>query len=91
MLNLAVSNAVSTVVDPNYIRTLVAKGGPEEKDYPELNSWLNRAHALAGSDQLTNQEKSESTNAFADAMSLETIQGFALNTPHGYAGASLWE
>ena len=85
MLRNALHNP-SRLIDPAFIRRLVAQGGPQEKDYPDLNAWLTRAHALSSGGQLSDQEQSELIAAFGDAMSLETIQGCALNKPHGYAG-----
>ncbi len=45
MLRNALHNP-SRLIDPDFIRRLVAQGVPQEKDYPDLNAWLTRAHAL---------------------------------------------
>jgi len=64
----------------------VAQGGPREEDDDELNAWMARAHAFAIVGQLPERDKTELLEAFGAAMSLLTMQGFALNKPHGYAG-----
>lgn len=76
----------SRETDIDYIRSLVAQGGPCEKDDDKLNAWMARAHAFAVAGQLSERDKAELLAAFGTAMSPLTMQGFALNKPHGYAG-----
>ena len=80
------ASGFSRDTDIGYIRRLVAQGGPREEDDNELSAWMARAYAFAIADQLSEQDKTEVLNAFGEAMSLQTMQGFALNKPHGYAG-----
>ena len=80
------SRGFSREVDADYIRRLVAQGGPREEDDGELNAWMARAHAFAVAGQLLEQDKAELLEAFGAAMSPLTMQGFALSKPHGYAG-----
>lgn len=72
--------------DIDYIRRLVAQGGPREEDDGEFNAWMARAHAFAVAGQLLEQDKTKLLEAFGAAMSPLTMQGFAVNKPHGYAG-----
>jgi SAM-dependent methyltransferase len=72
--------------DINYIRRLVAQGGPRVEDDDELNAWMARAHTFAVAGQLQEEDKAELLEAFGKAMSPLTMQGFALKKPHGYAG-----
>jgi len=80
------SNPAWTVIIPDFIRRMVAQGGPSEHDYDELNAWFARYHALATSGQLSEQEMRNVLDAFGDAMGSQTMQGFAVAKPHGYAG-----
>lgn len=76
----------SREADIDYIRRLVAQGGPREEDDNELNAWMARAHAFSVAGQLLERDKAKLLDAFGTAMSPLTMQGFALNKPHGYAG-----
>lgn len=73
-------------VDIDYIRRLVAQGGPCEGDDNKLNAWMARAHAFAAAGQLKEKDRAELLEAFGTAMTPLTMQGFALSKPHGYAG-----
>lgn len=80
------AHGFSLEADIDYIRRLVAQGGPREEDDNELNAWMARAHAFAVAGQLLEQDKTELLEAFGASMSPLTMQGFAVNKPHGYAG-----
>lgn len=72
-------------IDIDYIRHLVAKGGPSEEDDGDFNAWMARTHALTGG-KLTEAENDELRQVFGTALSLQTMQGFIFTKPHGYAG-----
>ena len=72
--------------DIDYIRRLVAQGGPREEDDSELSAWLARCRTFDVVDHLSELDKAELIEAFGEAMSPLTMQGFALNRPHGYSG-----
>lgn len=78
--------AFECAIDTDYIRHMVAKGGPCEEDDEEFAAWIARAHALASGGQLSDDEIENLRRAFGTAMSTQTMQGFALAKPHGYAG-----
>lgn len=65
---------------------MVQKGGPNHEDYAELDSWLEETsdHIKAGN--ITEVQKSELLSILGDAATIETLQGFVLKRPHGYAG-----
>ena len=70
----------------SYIRHLVAQGGPRVSDYADLDQWVVDVHLAASANELSPAEIAEIRTAFADALSSETMQGFALTKPHGYSG-----
>ncbi len=72
--------------DIDYLRRLVAQGGPCEEDDSELCAWMARCRAFDVVGQLSELDKAELIKAFGDAMFQLTMQGFALNRPHGYSG-----
>lgn len=80
------ASGFSLEADIAYIRRLVVQGGPREEDDAELSAWMARAHAFSVAGQLSEQDKVEILTAFGATMSPLTMQGFALNKPHGYAG-----
>ncbi|MEO6202912.1 MAG: class I SAM-dependent methyltransferase, partial [Nitrospirales bacterium] len=62
------------------------KGGPDPTDYPMLNTLLQQfsggsIHKIFSADQLGSIR-----SAFGEALSPETIQGWAYHKPLGYAG-----
>jgi len=68
-----------------FARALYEKGGPEPDDYAGLELWMNEVADLARSGALTRPQLQAIRDAMADAWSTETIQGFVLTKPHGYA------
>jgi len=69
-----------------YIRALVEQGGPRESDYAQLDAWISTIHSLIRSGQLSAAELITLREAFGEAFSPTTMQGFAFIKPHGYAG-----
>ncbi|HNP30238.1 MAG: class I SAM-dependent methyltransferase [Nitrospira sp.] len=68
------------------ISTFSKKGGPDPTDYPILNTLLQQfsgenIYKIFSDDQLHSIR-----SAFGDALSPETIQGWAYHKPLGYAG-----
>lgn len=70
----------------SYIEKLVRKGGPEESEYVELNMKLGELHQMVKLGAISEDELDSIRKAFGDAFSLNTMQGFCLAKPHGYAG-----
>lgn len=69
-----------------YIRYLVGKGGPEENDYEALDAWIAEVSQDVNNGKLVKNQISKIQGEFGEAFSEETMQGFAYNKPHGYAG-----
>jgi extracellular factor (EF) 3-hydroxypalmitic acid methyl ester biosynthesis protein len=69
-----------------YIRHLVSQGGPREADYIELDDWVVDVHDASRAGEISADEMGHIRAAFGDALSPETMQGFAFAKPHGYAG-----
>lgn len=69
----------------NYITNLVDVGGPTETEYEELNLRFQKIYPYF-SDPQTGLVVSEFWPLFKDAFSVNTMQGFVVKKPHGYAG-----
>lgn len=69
-----------------YIRGVVARGGPVEADYAELDAWMQRLHQRAETGNVPSEEVVGLRAAFGEAFTPSTLQGYAFNKPHGYAG-----
>ena len=70
----------------DYLRELVGKGGPDVADYYDLDAWLIEISEQAKAGQLRQDEIRQLREVFGPALSLETMQGFVYQKPHGYAG-----
>ncbi|MBM3881625.1 MAG: hypothetical protein FJ387_18190 [Verrucomicrobia bacterium] len=70
----------------NFVERLVQKGGPDENDYSDFDTWLARLHPLASDGTVSPPELTAIRSMFGAALSPATMQGFALAKPHGYAG-----
>lgn len=69
-----------------FIKKMVAKGGPDAEDYAPLNAWIEELGAQFQRGELSPEQIAELRNAFGAALSPQTMQGFMLLKPHGYAG-----
>ncbi len=72
--------------DIDFIRRLVAQGGPQDRDTSELDAWVVRTHSRVRAGELSGTDLADLRDAFGDALSPSTMQGFAFTKPHGYAG-----
>ena len=61
-------------------------GGPDPTDYPMLNTLLHQFSAETLQQIFSDEQISMIRNAFGEALSPETIQGWAYHKPLGYAG-----
>jgi len=62
------------------------KGGPDPSDYPILNTLLQQFSAEHIQKIFSDEHLNMIRNAFGEALSPETIQGWAYHKPLGYAG-----
>lgn len=72
--------------DLDFIRRLVTQGGPQADDAPRFTSWLMRLDVRRREGRLDDNALRAIRDAFGNAMSSVTMQGFAWCKPHGYAG-----
>ena len=82
------STQIDTVVQSTatFIGSLAQKGGPEQSDYPLLNSIFEQFSQPMLQDSLSEEQQFSIQGAFGEALSPETIQGWAYQKPLGYAG-----
>jgi SAM-dependent methyltransferase len=70
-----------------YVKSLMAQGGPREAQYPEFDAWLRCIYSLVTSGRLSADNLNVIRAAFGEALvGPGTNQGFAYTKPHGYAG-----
>lgn len=69
-----------------YIRSLVDNGGPEPDQYEELNHWFRTVGKHVGAKRITRDQVRHMWSVFGEAFSVNTMQGFVVNKPYGYAG-----
>lgn len=68
------------------IQNLVAKGGPEVEDYPGLCALIGRAAADVATGRAPKDALSRYLWSLGADFLADTMQGFSLSKPHGYAG-----
>ena len=78
--------SVSVDKQEEYIISLAKSGGPEPNQYEELNQWFQIIGERVRNGEITQDHVTEIRESCIDAFSKNTMQGFALNKPHGYAG-----
>ena len=69
-----------------YVISLVEKGGPDPNEYEKLNQWFQSVGAQVRTGIITRTQVKEMWMAFGEAFSVNTLQGFVVNKPYGYAG-----
>lgn len=72
--------------DIDYVRSLAANGGPERNQWTELTTWTHDLMSRYQRGEITVEQIKDVREAFGDSFSNATMQGFAYNKPHGYAG-----
>ncbi|MFD2936116.1 class I SAM-dependent methyltransferase [Spirosoma flavum] len=68
------------------IKKLVRQGGPDVQDYQHVDNLMIRLSSQLRSGLLTDDELISIRTEFGATLSNQTMQGFMLNKPHGYAG-----
>lgn len=69
-----------------YLKHLVDKGGPDAEDFYDLDAWIAEVAEHARNGRLTADDLGCLRDVLGDAISVETMQGFCFQKPHGYAG-----
>jgi len=69
-----------------YITALVEKGGPDPPEYDQLLGWFSSIGESLRKGEVQRDEIRALFPCFGDAVSIDTMQGFVVRKPHGYAG-----
>lgn len=70
-----------------FLKMLVANGGPRENQYEELNRFFKNFNQLRQQKIITDNDMAGIWHELSDAFyTTETMQGYAVLKPHGYAG-----
>ncbi len=69
-----------------FVSYMAGKGGPDPADYPILNTLLQQFSTGSLQGIFSDDQIQTIRNSFGDALSPETIQGWAYHKPLGYAG-----
>lgn len=69
-----------------YLKYLVDKGGPDLQDYHDLDAWISEIADHAKNGRLATGDLKCLREVLGEAASVETMQGFVFQKPHGYAG-----
>ena len=69
-----------------YIQNLIDQGCPRPEEYEKLNNVFRFIHDRIQDGDLSREEVRNLWKKFAPVFSCNTMQGFALQKPHGYAG-----
>jgi len=69
-----------------YIAAMVSRGGPQSSEYGEITNWIACFDAAKRAGRVTAEQECHVMSSFGEAVSLDTVQGFVYQRPHGYAG-----
>lgn len=70
----------------DYLKWSAGKGGPIPSEYIEMNMAMNTLAQLHHSGNISHEDLEAIRLELGEAMTPKTIQGFAYQQPHGYAG-----
>lgn len=70
----------------DFLKNLVAKGGPDAQDFYDLDAWIAEIAEHASNGWLTTDDFGHLRKVLGETISVETMQGFVFQKPHGYAG-----
>ncbi len=69
-----------------FVKKIISNGGPEPSEYKVFQDWLHKLSAEIQAEILDRNDLQIIRDAFGDAVSEKTIQGFILQKPYGYSG-----
>ncbi len=69
-----------------FLKHLVDQGGPDAEDFYDLDAWIAEIAEQARNGRLTTDDLARLREVLGEANSVETMQGFCFQKPHGYAG-----
>lgn len=70
----------------DFIRELIAKGGPDSSEYHEFSDWLKTLDEELKNFSISKEDLQLLRNEMGEALSILTLQGFVFSKPHGYPG-----
>ena len=70
----------------DFVNYLVEKGGPDPCEYENLSNWFVKVREHVENGIISSEQLRHYSAMFGEAISLQTMQGFAFQKPHGYAG-----
>ncbi len=70
----------------SFVQRFASQGGPNPQDYETFTRWLNNLAAVKATKGLSQTDLHSLWSELGDAMTPETMQGFAFTKPHGYSG-----
>ncbi len=70
-----------------FMQEMLAKGGPEETDYPRLDGWFSALDEWIARGFYKSEDLPSVWRAWPELfLTTDTLQGFVISRPHGYAG-----
>lgn len=69
-----------------FLQRLVDKGGPDAEDFYDLDAWIAEIAEHARKGNLQPDDLKHLRDVLGEAFTVETMQGFVFQKPHGYAG-----
>jgi extracellular factor (EF) 3-hydroxypalmitic acid methyl ester biosynthesis protein len=75
-----------TSLNLSYLQTILQKNGPDPKEYNTLNSWIQNTYDRIQNGELHADAVKPYICKGEGIFSTQTIQGYMLVKPHGYAG-----
>jgi extracellular factor (EF) 3-hydroxypalmitic acid methyl ester biosynthesis protein len=70
----------------DFVNYLVEKGGPDPCEYENLSNWFVKVREHVENGIISSEQLRHYSAMFGEAMSSRTMQGYAVQKPHGYAG-----
>lgn len=74
------------MIELEYIRTLIDRGGPSASEYAEVDSWIREFYDAWDDGQLPSDSPARLREVMKRVLSPETMHGWAFCKPYGYAG-----
>ncbi len=80
------TGVISITPQIDYISKLVQKGGPAPSEWSNYQQWLDKTISSIKKHRYKISDIYLFYEAYGDALSIDTMQGFCLRKPHGYVG-----
>ena len=73
-------------IDFEFLKGLLSKNGPDPSDYERLSSHIAVIYEAKLAGFISDEQITRVRSALGEVLTAETMQGFAYQKPHGYAG-----